>query len=867
MDLLEIDPKLFITCRLCLEDTGVFQIVPNVQQQIKYCFDINVEPFDGLPQLLCRKCNTLLQEYSNIKKIFVEKQASLKEKLTFKKEEPPETKAAETDNKEEPLNAPDDVSVSENNEANLVNGEVKAPTTSNEATVNPQKKKNSKSKRRRRALSLTSNDSYNSNGTVTKDRKINHNTSFNKPAANWKTNDYLKYYVCKICSLMYRDKRSVKNHYYDHNFLIASNHQAFEAKCRVYLPKLDNKPNITGLNNTVVFSKNRILLDDGSDWYNIVYVAKDKRQYKSDSSDSEFVVSNKQRKRRRLSSLSSNDTVYIGNTAKSPQSPGEKVFTKTTKSKRNSNELLVPTPHTRTETVCIELDDSSDSNMDGVFNQNKPNSSTTPQIDLRTIENIITVCRNKFEIRHKKQQMNENHPVHKAQLEAQLKHKILSFGRKTLNVSALASNGILRYLEHKNLNVIWEPVSQKKAQSAGRELSFVRIAAINFDRDKRVEDDSGWVDVTNDPTLDEFTSTQQQCVPIGTGTAVLNIIPTATVPIAGVIKSPVTNGVNQIVLTDVRSTEESNSKKLLNVNPVANPKQLPKKSHVHEAKPVYISRLPNNFDQGLDNEPNMIMPVITSTKSLAAEVNDENKKKETENSTSANNSGSNQPAPRIKVKPASELMKPQLQRDQSNSSWDFNQIQNTIGTRESTVNLIVPDMLVHKIHNQSTALMLPATPASNSISEPIKSGPEYIILDTVDMPNTKTASPFEYFRNLLLLHGLTLIEANAVLTRDFLCLLKFKVQFKQENKNNPVILCLSLHCSGNEFCMSIKDGNQINIHIGKMSPNWQWEIMKVYQGDVSTKVLLNAQKAGQSIYTNANTFVCLLRSITQKQEI
>lgn len=42
MDLLEIDPKLFITCRLCLEDIGVYQIVPTVQQQIKYCFDINV---------------------------------------------------------------------------------------------------------------------------------------------------------------------------------------------------------------------------------------------------------------------------------------------------------------------------------------------------------------------------------------------------------------------------------------------------------------------------------------------------------------------------------------------------------------------------------------------------------------------------------------------------------------------------------------------------------------------------------------------------------------------------------------------------------------------------------------------------------
>lgn len=44
-----------------------------------------VEPFDGLPQLLCKKCHTLLSEYSTVKKTFIEKQLTLKEKLTLKK--------------------------------------------------------------------------------------------------------------------------------------------------------------------------------------------------------------------------------------------------------------------------------------------------------------------------------------------------------------------------------------------------------------------------------------------------------------------------------------------------------------------------------------------------------------------------------------------------------------------------------------------------------------------------------------------------------------------------------------------------------------------------------------------------------------
>lgn len=40
--MIEVDPKLFVTCRLCLEEIGVYQIVPEVQKKIKYCFDLNV---------------------------------------------------------------------------------------------------------------------------------------------------------------------------------------------------------------------------------------------------------------------------------------------------------------------------------------------------------------------------------------------------------------------------------------------------------------------------------------------------------------------------------------------------------------------------------------------------------------------------------------------------------------------------------------------------------------------------------------------------------------------------------------------------------------------------------------------------------
>lgn len=37
-----MDVKLFIKCRLCLDEDGVYQIVPGIRELIKDCFDIDV---------------------------------------------------------------------------------------------------------------------------------------------------------------------------------------------------------------------------------------------------------------------------------------------------------------------------------------------------------------------------------------------------------------------------------------------------------------------------------------------------------------------------------------------------------------------------------------------------------------------------------------------------------------------------------------------------------------------------------------------------------------------------------------------------------------------------------------------------------
>ncbi|CAH2068570.1 unnamed protein product, partial [Iphiclides podalirius] len=84
MEMIEIDPKLFVTCRLCLDNMGVYQIVPSVQQQIKSCYDIEVDPFDGLPQLICKDCESILSKYVEIKYTYINKQRTLKEKIQGK---------------------------------------------------------------------------------------------------------------------------------------------------------------------------------------------------------------------------------------------------------------------------------------------------------------------------------------------------------------------------------------------------------------------------------------------------------------------------------------------------------------------------------------------------------------------------------------------------------------------------------------------------------------------------------------------------------------------------------------------------------------------------------------------------------------
>jgi hypothetical protein len=338
---------------------------------------------------------------------------------------------------------------------------------------------------------------------------------------------------------------------------------------------------------------------------------------------------------------------------------------------------------------------------------------------------------------------------------------------------------------------------------------------------------------------------------------------------------------NNIGLT---SEAEQNSKKLLNETPVANPKQLPKKTNVHETSSNSDTDKLNNMSPILvqvvtesKDSSNLFMPVITSTTSLANISEAILDGSTTGTVLTAPTKGptdiakvSESAGPRIKVKPVSELMNPVniLKPNESLNIWNTGSVEgdrilpNANGFAGHLVieGLAKPQIQTLPAPNYSTAL--PTFLSQEAVNN---NSTESIILDTVEFPNTKTQSPFNYFKMLLALHNISLLEPNAPILRDYVCLLKIKVHFKQESKAKAVVLCLSVFCLQEAFCICIKDTNQIDIQMTKISANWQWEIMKIFQGDVSNKILQNAEKAGPDIYTKAKTFLCLLKSINCRQ--
>ncbi|XP_023934427.2 uncharacterized protein LOC112043317 [Bicyclus anynana] len=901
MNMIEVDPKLFVKCRLCLDETGQYQIVPNVQMQIKYCFDIDVEPFDGLPQLVCKKCESILSQHAGIKQMFQEKQKNLKSKLN--------------------ANA---------NIDNIIQQQQDTVSSTQADTENKNKleeikfnkkiviiKKSSASTRRISTESETSNHSQ---------KKKNKNT---KKA--WQS-AYTKYFICRFCSKSFKDLKGINSHIKKQCKLYKKYSNINKSYCLVHLNKIKShtspQSNITGSTENVVCSKNKIIQSSRPNFY-VLYTDKSQinvRYESSESSDEDFFTDKKKRKRRRQISSSSNETVVVDqNIAKKSDHVKQ---AKVKKPKKDENKDMI------SDIECVNIEDSdSNSTKSSVKTKDDLLPEKTNTINDTMVNRIIGTCFSKYMNRLN---ASEGDNTSKDKVDSSLKHKVLSIGRKVINKNGLNTTGLLRYMEHKNLEVVWVSTIDTKVLIKTRikesgdndnthfgweNISLPTHNHITKDFSNDFERISALESSVNECEEEQLNQANLQCEKItekeqvGSNAIHLENSKEADTQNIGNNSNndPVPNKVSSEVgkvekkvgdnpyLRAVLDAEKSFYTKLLNANPVANPKQLPKKNTFNE--PASIVKLYSNEMQKESEVPEesnveksndmLHMPIITSTVSLAP-IDNQHEINEQANIESSNQSANElnnyistiapQPQssmPKIKVKPVSELMSERALSQQNNTfvstaGWISDASQNDVlQSNSSNMLFIASQPFTNVIPVQQDLLYYPQNQVNNlglynsaliNKSASKSQCQEYVKLHTVELPNTKTNSPFRYLQKLLQIHKIHLMDSEDVLSPAMKCLMKFKVVFEQES-NSPVKLSLHLFCGSNVFCIKVKDDDMKQLDLTQFSANWQWEILKVFRGDdIVPKLKANALKLGKEIHAYVNYFTSLLRSIVYSKE-
>ncbi|CAK1548580.1 unnamed protein product [Leptosia nina] len=759
---IEVDPKLFITCRLCLDEMGQYQIVPRVKEQIKFCFDFDVDPFDGLPQLICKKCETILSQFNDIKKKFVEKQNNLKKGTNTSK-------------------------LLDNNEVSTSSQQDTVSST--QTTVfesNTKKKQFCLSLKRTQGTSLQETDSY-----VVSNKKVK------GPKQGWRL-DYYKYFACKICSNSFRHRKKLNKHMQIHNSLLEKFSYVFNKDCKIYLPKIDEKTNFTGMNDMIVLDKEKIL-HSGNAEYNIFYTHRsiklsDNEKTSMPESSDEDIITFRKRKRLRLLSKNSDETVFV------------ECAENTLKMEKEGAEA----DQENREIECVDIDSSSEAETEKI--ETKPKVTDVDFNKKTIIAQLVSSCAKKYEPK------DGNLTVNK---QSQLQHKILSMGRKIVNKKTFNCTGLLRYLENKDLDVVWNPKSERNIES-----DFVRIRTLLRGNTKE-DSENGWECLSTQLKIPK-TSTSNIDL-LSEGHNVDNFAKAAAEPAVE------TRQIDVAECIPISSTKENtNLNKLLNQNPVAHPKQIPRKTNSKLNVTADRKTLPSSTTNSEQNMQELQMPIITGTVSLATDnvssnSNIKNAAKEAEVTVAF--------VPRIKVKPVSQLMP----------------------DKHTTSSAVVGIP-------QTPSWNLPVSPGKNtsvSCGKIIIQDSDWVIMHTVELPNTRTRSPFKYFQNLLHIHNIILLDTTDTITADFACLIKFKSIFKQESKS--ITLCLSLYSNVKQFYVKVTD-TTTPIDIVSLMPTWQWEILQLYNSDIINNLLENAKKISQKMYDSTNYFMSLLRSIVFRRE-
>lgn len=758
----------------------------------------------------------------------------------------------------------------------------------------------------------------------------------NKKVLKW-DKDFKKELVCTVCNSHWQTKKAFLNHSHTHDALRAKYKNIFNKQCSVILVKIDGKPNVTGESNIVVFDKNKMIEFGDMDFHTVysrnpiidenpleknneLKLSNESNlgQYKSDD-DYEIVTKRKSRSLR-LFSRSSNDTVVLENCAKNEISDNDC-------DSRTASQCSDGRPVTNND-VCINIDDSdSESNSGNVDSSKRVKLPMEAKIgDYKIIQGIISTCVNAYQKKNEVADIDAyinvmRNKTDKVLVVSQLKHKLLSIGRKIINKQGFNCTGLLRFMEHKNLDVIW--ITKPFPVKPNKDTNYIRI--LTKLRENETSEDYGWKFVIDNNVHDDNMAIKQiltdtsSGIPSGTNliqdacTPEKNPKPNESNPIEPKPVAPKpTENVQQNVMnkkTEIANTPavlyvntNSNAsnvpKKILNANPVANPKLLPKKSvqsNDRANKPLSATQPKSRNDT--DAGASFSMPIITCTASLASSTTEEQNKQKEARRISAGGTDVVTTAPRIKVKPVSELMSERT----LNSLRNENMINENIlkeNTASSTTNItkVVAGPIVWPLQqpfnifvpNMSSSPIMASQPVQpvvanqpvqqvqtlcGSLPSPDANIPELlkdcprnkVMLDTVEFPNTTTESPFKYLKDLLQLHSLVLLNSRESLSPDFSCLIKFKVLFQKENSTDkPIVLCLLMFCFKNIFCLRVRDEHQREVDFAKLSANWQWEILQIYRGEVVTKILQNAQRVGNESYGYTTNFFCLLKSINCK---
>lgn len=674
-------------------------------------------------------------------------------------------------------------------------------------------------------------------------------------------------------------------HLHKHSTLLKKYQGVINRHCTVVLNRFGDSTNITGNTNIVALNSNTLILNNGNLKYYKIYSPKfsdecannnvdilktQKRQLKCNdldsdaSSDGILLKEANKKKRRRLISNSSTDTLILDDVSIGCSNGNvDNVI-------EDSNDTIYNDDN---KSIALGSEVKNKSDFDRIIVNNAVNNKVAlKEINVlyhKHIEKISSLgSENKSNILEQKDQ-------------DLLNRKVLSIGRKIMSKQGISSPGLLKYLEFKNLNIDWNINANV---THGKEMNYVHIMpkftntpliADKIHGLPKVTADKGDKNTENSNSLlkNLLNSIDSSITRIGEKNPFLsNLLTPIDSSIACNSNTPENiSGNNDNILTDIPKI--INNSQLLNATPVPNPKQAPKKRNNIEPKvmivdkekltvdPNIVSSAENNCISLVDSDDDVTsfkLPVISHTTSLAPtkeELNDG------PSNLKEANMNSNSSTPRIKCKPVTELMSPTA----------LNNLSKNIAHQEP------PHLLWNCVPDSEPSVTQNMEPKSNNTNGPnmgeitttvpsleisplvINEVPfGYLKLNTVTMPNTITNSPFNYLKNLIDTHGLTLLNSDDELPSVFNCLVKFKLAVKQDGKS--IILSLSLHSSKHYFCIKVKDSHHENVNMDKMSTFWQWEVIKSFHDTiVIDKIIAAAEKIGET--EHAKLFVSIVNAI------